>query len=929
MAEGTLGIIDRQSDIRSLEGMWMLDDDDWSLIAQLCDPVYLSELLFSDPNNATYSGCYHVRDYQYVLFRTTTNYEVRPCSRDVGKTESIKARAVSHTFRRLGEDMLVTAPELLHLEGVTVHIENRITETRLTRDFLRTDAQRTGITHKPFAVVFADGTRILGRIPHITGLGVKSMHEPDLVIDEAQDYPQAGWVEVHPTVIKDHTGPDGKYDFTYLAYGVHVGGTGGQFGKISTSGAFKVTAVTCLQKPGWNKAEKEAAIAMYGGVNTPDYRRNILGEKGQSLSQFFVTSHLMACFQGDTLVATSNGPRPIAELRAGDRVLNASGEGPVLAARASEHGRVAVVKLNGEEIVCSPEHPFFSEGGWCRADQLRRGQRIYRQSETMRGLRGGAEDAPGPLLLQDLRRELAGEHAPRRSADTQERDDDTRLRSVRQDVRAVGRGEVLFEEVHGEGLWRQPAVGPQELLDVWGGVPAKGERFTILQSQMSGREGGRNQRIETGHDDPVDTALGVWGFAGTAVSSLDGARRSGGGVVRPVLYCPLRWAPWRYELHTRPGAPRAGACGGSGRSRSWCRRAAQEGRGARRVAGELRVDGVEIYEPGSDGWAEHCGEGDLVTLYDLTVGGHPSFAVGDSRALVHNCMDQDKESRYNTITFKAQEIQSEDVPSMIAEDGDVGDVLDLPDGLGQQVYGGMDVGLVTDPTVIQVWAVLPDSARKSRLQLIRMFHLWRFTERQIRQCTYRIARKYGLTLRAFGQDITGLGLPLYQAMESDEKCPEHLKEVSRGYVFNAKVPVSVDKNYVSKEGTNMVDQFGHIVEEVRDKWTGRVDLVARMTMIEASTRYLRGFVDPGFLLLPFHAELIDDFQGETEQRVRAMGGVKKKPNAFHMLDAARAMAMAYKSGEMEEAVYARNVGAPVFDRAVGGPGVLAGQVRQG
>jgi hypothetical protein len=162
--------------------------------------------------------------------------------------------------------------------------------------------------------------------------------------------------------------------------------------------------------------------------------------------------------------------------------------------------------------------------------------------------------------------------------------------------------------------------------------------------------------------------------------------------------------------------------------------------------------------------------------------------------------------------------------------------------------------------------------------------------------TYRIALQYGLTLRAFGQDITGLGLPLYQAMEDDEECPTHLKEVAHGYTFNAKVPVTVDKNYVSEQGKQLVDQYGHIVEVVRDKWTGKEQLVARMTMIEASTRYLRGFVDTGFLLLPFHDKLITDFQGETEQRVKAMAGVKKKPSAFHMLDAARGMAMGVQAG---------------------------------
>jgi hypothetical protein len=303
--------------------------------------------------------------------------------------------------------------------------------------------------------------------------------------------------------------------------------------------------------------------------------------------------------------------------------------------------------------------------------------------------------------------------------------------------------------------------------------------------------------------------------------------------------------------------------------------------------------------------------------YRRNVLGEPGQALQQffATARLMACMDQDPDSHYNTVTFKAQELQAEEVDVMIGPDGDVGDLLDLPSELGQQVYGGMDVGLVTDPTVIQLWAVLPDKQRRSRLQLIRMFHLWRFRERQIREITYRIGRQYGLTLRAFGQDITGLGLPLYQAMEDDEECPAHLKAVAHGYTFNAKVPVTVDKNYVSEQGKQLVDQYGNIVEVVRDKWTGAESLVARMTMIEASTRYLRGFVDSGFALLPFHDKLITDFQGETEQRVRAMAGVRKKPNAFHMLDAARAMAMGYKQGEIEEMVYAHKQ-RPVFDRAL-------------
>ena len=154
---------------------------------------------------------------------SSRNYAGYACARSIGKTESIKGKAFAHVFKRHGENMLLTAPELIHLLPLTDAVEERIRDTRLTREFLDTRAGKTGFTHRPFGVDFLDGTKIVGRIPRLTGTGVKGQHQPDLIVDEAQDYPKAGWTEVHETVIKDHLDVDGNPDFTYEFYGVHSG----------------------------------------------------------------------------------------------------------------------------------------------------------------------------------------------------------------------------------------------------------------------------------------------------------------------------------------------------------------------------------------------------------------------------------------------------------------------------------------------------------------------------------------------------------------------------------------------------------------------------------------------------------------------------------------------------------------------------------
>lgn len=578
-ARSKMGLIDGQMKMQVTEGIWSFDEDDWLLIAMLQDPVYMAELLFEDPRpvRKEWGGCYVVDDHQYPLFRPPKQESGFPCARDVGKTESIKARAVSHAFRRSGEDMLVTAPEMIHLEPLTEAIEARIRDTRLTAAFLDTRNQKTGFTHKPFQCDFLDGTKIVGRIPKITGTGVKGQHVTDLLIDEAQDYPEKGWIEVFPTVMQDIP------DFTFTFYGVHTGARDGKFYELATRGSFHIYTVTQLMKPGWSKRSKDNASTMYGGTRTPDYKRNVLGEAGGAGSAFFVTSRLMAC------------------------------------------------------------------------------------------------------------------------------------------------------------------------------------------------------------------------------------------------------------------------------------------------------------------------------------------------------IDQDKESEYNTQEFKWQRLDVEELDAMLGEIPDVRErthayhdlltqIIDVPTNVGQQNYIGGDIGLVNDPTVFTLWTIASHKG-KSRLKLIRMYHLNRFREQQIRQVLYVLGFKLGKRLRGAGLDITGLGLPIFQGMQSDEMAPQHLLDVTEGYVFNAKVPVGIDPSLVTQDSSGLLrDQYGSIVEIIEDEFTNTKTYVVRMTMIEASTRYLRDWVDDGWLLLPFVPEIAGDFQAETTSRVQAMAGVRKKPNAFHILDSSRAFAMAYRQADVESQLHVADQ-APVLVRA--------------
>lgn len=578
-----LGFIDgigKGEGITWSEGVWTFDQDDFLLLALLTDPIYATELLWVDRKNTDYAGCYRVRDYQYPLFRMDDHYVGAACGRSTGKTESIKARSFTHAFRRIGLNLLLTAPELIHLLPLTDAIEGRIRDTRLTREFLDMRGGKTGFTHRPFGVDYLDGTKIVGRIPRVTGVGVKGQHQPDLILDEAQDYPEKGWIEVNETVMRETVDYKGDPDFHYHFYGVHSGARDSRFHALLSEGEFKIINVTALQRPDWDAKQKANAKAMYGGTSSPDYRRNILGEAGAASSPMFVTSRLIAC------------------------------------------------------------------------------------------------------------------------------------------------------------------------------------------------------------------------------------------------------------------------------------------------------------------------------------------------------VDQDRESDYNTKEYKHQLLRVEEVDEIIegmpeAERMNAySSILDLPNSFGS-VYLGSDIGLTVSPTVIMLFSH-ETVGKKPRMKLLRRYTLERFREKQIRQIYYALAWHTMQRMEAFGIDATGLGKPIFQGIEDDENTPQRLKEIVRGYFFNASVPVDVDPDFVQEDTTgHLRDQYGSAVKKEVDPMTNEERLVTYMPMIEASTRYLREWVDSGFLLLPFDTEITTDMQGETQQRIQTVGKLsgRHKPNAFHILDAMRAAAMGWKAGEIEEKLEFKPP-APVLDVAL-------------
>lgn len=88
-------------------------------------------------------------------------------------SESIIAQASAFPFSFPGQEFLIITPEGSHADALTERLEPRLFGCRLTREMLAAGGGRRGVTHHPFQANYANGARVMVRLPQTSGIGVK------------------------------------------------------------------------------------------------------------------------------------------------------------------------------------------------------------------------------------------------------------------------------------------------------------------------------------------------------------------------------------------------------------------------------------------------------------------------------------------------------------------------------------------------------------------------------------------------------------------------------------------------------------------------------------------------------------------------------------------------------------------------------------
>lgn len=268
-----------------------LSEDEAYLAVLLMDQSGLDVAEFSWKDDSNDDMCWRAWPFQWSWYRHPAKLQIDQCARSMGKSVSIQLRGFIFPFVHPGQEMLITAPEMVHLKPVTSAIEHRILSIRLSREMLELRNRSTGFTHQPFAAQFKNGARILGRIPQRDGKGVKGMHPLWLELDEGQDYPTAGWTELFETL------KYGSDNSTWRAHGVTRGVRDTFYELTQERSGWFVHKYTAQFRPDWSDGERTQKTKMYGGRNSHDYKRNIYGEHGDQANPLFVLARLMACMR--------------------------------------------------------------------------------------------------------------------------------------------------------------------------------------------------------------------------------------------------------------------------------------------------------------------------------------------------------------------------------------------------------------------------------------------------------------------------------------------------------------------------------------------------------------------------------------------------------------------------------------------------------
>jgi hypothetical protein len=250
-----------------------LTEEELALYEVLRDPVWFGEFVFNLEIDEEDEEPWIFTDYQVEFLEDFNENVCLRCGRAVGKTESIKTKIAWHVVNQFFDSILFTVPNRSHLDPVFLGIQKLFR----TNPFLEYWIGRHSVNSQQFLVKFLNDFLWICRIAGTSGTGVNvvGLHVPIILLDEAAYYPWGTWIELlqvlndwepgHQTLVSGV--PDGRRDRSVMY-------------TSDTDDHFTKHRIPAHRNPRFTQAREEQLTAQYGGKESQDYIRQVLGEHG-------------------------------------------------------------------------------------------------------------------------------------------------------------------------------------------------------------------------------------------------------------------------------------------------------------------------------------------------------------------------------------------------------------------------------------------------------------------------------------------------------------------------------------------------------------------------------------------------------------------------------------------------------------------------
>jgi len=315
------------------------------------------------------------------------------------------------------------------------------------------------------------------------------------------------------------------------------------------------------------------------------------------------------CFAAGTMVdCVVNGisiPKPIENVLCGDKILNAAGVDTAIRTHKREVKRAYIVNA-GTKITCSENHPFFTQRGWVGAQDLEPGDSVLTSRAAVRNVRGSVQ-AEGYMGIGEVLRQ------------------------------------VLLSEMENEPA-EVPCGGSQSESQCEAG---RSEAEVVRSGKSESRSGAEADRGIESYVESEGASQGIKDTKGHAARSFRAWWQWEGDDFTAEAYAGCSWTDLEGGIRFVVG-PANGGLSNALQARFGKRRNESRYRGGwvlpslaqdarRQENGEaefVRVESLEVLEPGHPE-LERLREADgKLYFYDIEAERHPSFSV--SGLLVHN-----------------------------------------------------------------------------------------------------------------------------------------------------------------------------------------------------------------------------------------------------------------------------------------------------